>query len=96
MSKPTLDELMNAMPADWRNRWCTGLCGCMGCANRSGNLSAHGYTEDDMIAYNLQNPIPQIVKPLAFRADKIALEDLADRLNAYIESKRNEQSTNKD
>lgn len=67
-----------------------------GCANRSGNLSAHGYTEDDMIAYNLQNPIPQIVKPLAFRADKTALEDLADRLNAYKESKRNEQSTNKD
>ncbi len=58
MSKPTLDELMNAMPADWRGRWCTGLCGCMGCANRAGNLSAHGYTKEDMISYNELHPLP--------------------------------------
>lgn len=60
---PTLDELMRDMPYDWRIKWCkcSGLCDCMGSANRHGNVTTYGYTEEDVIAYNLQHPIPNNV-----------------------------------
>lgn len=45
----TLDELMTAMPQDWRERWCgSGACACMGCANRSGGVDKYGYTQEDV------------------------------------------------
>ncbi len=45
---PSLDSLMEAMPARWRYRWCKPAqsgCGCLGCANFSGQVAIHGYTE---------------------------------------------------
>jgi hypothetical protein len=90
MVKPTLDELMNAMPADWRGRWCTGLCGCMGCANRSGNLSLYGYTEEDMINYNIINPLPP--KQLPNTSGLEVLESFLQK----SKGDKNEQSTSKD
>jgi hypothetical protein len=34
-----IDAQMQAMPADWRLRWCEAAeCGCLGCANGSGHL----------------------------------------------------------
>jgi hypothetical protein len=39
---------MEAMPAQWRHRWCGGgICGCLGCSNRSGGLLSHGFTQKD-------------------------------------------------
>lgn len=40
MKDKNIDELMNKMPPEWKNRWCESpCCGCMGCANRSGGYS---------------------------------------------------------
>ena len=46
--RPSLDHLMKGMPSHWAERWCdAGACACMGCANRSGGIAAHGYTRSD-------------------------------------------------
>lgn len=46
-----LTTKLEAMPKEWRTRWCTypdnGGCGCMGCANYSGGLLAAGFTLDE-------------------------------------------------
>ncbi|MBC8737139.1 hypothetical protein F6X40_10000 [Paraburkholderia sp. UCT31] len=45
------------MPESWRGRWCqASLCACLGGANCSGKLSAHGFTEADWLAWKEQNP----------------------------------------
>lgn len=44
----TIHEVMEAMPEQWRHRWCGGgICGCLGCSNRSGGLLSHGFTQKD-------------------------------------------------
>lgn len=46
------DYVISFMNEFYRKRWCSGgLCGCMGCANRSGGLAALGFTEADWLAW---------------------------------------------
>ena len=46
--RPSIDELISAMPISWRQRWCNNeLCGFLGCANGSGRLIFYGYTQED-------------------------------------------------
>lgn len=43
-----IDAVMNFMPLEWKSRWCNShMCACMGCANKSGGLTAKGYTYED-------------------------------------------------
>jgi hypothetical protein len=57
--EPTIDSVMEGMPTDWRNRWCTapenGGCGCMGCANYSGGLNRKGFTRADWEKWREEN-----------------------------------------
>ena len=44
----TIDAVMNSMPPKWKSRWCNShMCACMGCVNKSGGLTAKGYTYQD-------------------------------------------------
>ena len=55
--RPSLDELMRSMPPQWRYRWCESrLCGCLGCANRTGRLIFYGYTREDNNEWIKNNP----------------------------------------
>ncbi len=47
-TKLTIHEVMEAMPEQWRHRWCGGsACACLGGANCSGGLMRHGFTKQD-------------------------------------------------
>jgi hypothetical protein len=46
------DYVMSHVPEWFRKHWCSGgLCGCMGCANRSGGMASLGFTKDDWLAW---------------------------------------------
>lgn len=54
-----LHEAMMAMPPRWRARWCEPGplgCGCMGCANASGQLEQLGFTKDEWCAWVAAHP----------------------------------------
>lgn len=43
-----LQQKLSEMPVPWRVFWCEAqMCACMGCANRSGGLTAAGFTKEE-------------------------------------------------
>jgi len=53
-----LDELMNEMPKEWRDYWCSSqTCACMGGTNCSGGLAAKGFTREDWEQWMAANNI---------------------------------------
>jgi hypothetical protein len=85
--KKTINEVMDAMPEQWRHRWCGGgICGCLGCSNRSGGLLSHGFTQKDWEDWKAEtgfvDPIqeePDFSKLIAHlqsaRVKRVTLED---------------------
>lgn len=54
----TIDELMSNISVPDRYYWCESkVCGCMGCANGSGQLKANGYTKDEWQEWVRINPV---------------------------------------
>lgn len=54
-----LNTVMADMLEPWRYRWCeSGACGCMGCGNRSGRLSALGFEKEEWEQWVIRNPNP--------------------------------------
>jgi hypothetical protein len=46
--RPSIDELMSRLSPKAQAYWCEGgSCGCNGCANNAGHLSAFGYSQED-------------------------------------------------
>jgi hypothetical protein len=56
----SIDARMEAMPHDWRYRWCEAeFCACLGAANCSGRLLADGVTKtawSEWVAAHPQEP----------------------------------------
>lgn len=61
--KPTIHEVMDAMPEQWRGRWCGGgFCACMGAANCSGGLLRNGFTIEDWKAWKVETGFVEPVR----------------------------------
>lgn len=59
MTPEQVDAAMMAVNAHWRYRWCdAGVCGCMGAANCSGQVTRHGVTKEDWQAWVAAHPLP--------------------------------------
>lgn len=58
-----LDRVMASMQENWRYYWCeSGACGCLGCANGSGQLLSLGFSKKDWETWVQNNPSPTPVK----------------------------------
>lgn len=52
-----IQTIMQAIPSDWRYTWCESeVCGCLGCANRSGGATASGVLKSEWQKWVKDNP----------------------------------------
>ena len=73
MTKKQVNEIMQLVPLDWRYYWCEAqICGCLGCANRSGGVKAKGVTKQEWEQWVIDNPKPKVAgincsKPIVWK-----------------------------
>jgi len=59
-----IHNLLSQMPLKHALYWCESeLCGCLGCANRSGGLNKHGITKEEWSAYMAEQLAPFQANP---------------------------------
>ena len=96
-----IDAAMNSMPPEWKSRWCNShMCACLGCANKSGGLTAKGYTYQDWMNWVSRNkkeymnglsPIKEVKwsmepKEMTNQKDDLVdeIQDLQTQIDEYV------------
>jgi len=91
-----IDAAMNSMPPGWKSRWCNNhMCACMGCANKSGGLTAKGYTYQDWrdwISRNQEEYMNRLspIKEVKWSMEPKEMTNQKDNLVCEIQDLQNE------